>query len=94
MKKYQLTRDDFFMPYMGMDVFASINYTFNRQSYPGDYFEEATHDDTEQHVEVINTTAFDAETGEEVELILSDDIRKAISDKVISELTEEAEEVW
>ena len=93
MKKYQITRDDFDIQFQGFDVFASINYTFNRQSYPCDHFEEATHDDTEQHVEVIDITAFDSQTGEEVELNLSDDLRKAISEKVIAELTEEAEEV-
>ena len=93
MKKYQLTRDDFFIPYKGLDVFANINYTFNRESFPGDHWEQPSHDDTGHHVEIIEVQAFDAETGEEVELTLSDDLRKAISDKVIAELTDEAEEV-
>ena len=92
MKKYQLTRDDFFMPYKGMDVFATINFTFNRESYPGHHFEQASHDDTGHHVEIIEVQAFDAETGEEVQLTLSDDLRKAISEKVIAELTDEAED--
>ena len=93
MEKYQITRDDFCLPFKGLDVFAKINYTFNRESFPGDHWEQPSHDDTGHHVEIIEVQAFDAETGEEVELTLSDDLRKAIAEKVIAELTEEAEEV-
>ena len=93
MKKHQITRDDFEIRFNGFDIFASINYTFNRRSYPGDYFEQSTHDDTDQHVEVMNLTAFDPETGEEVDIALNERIAKAITKKVIEELTEEAEEV-
>ena len=93
MTKHQITRDDFEITIHGLDVYASINYTFNRQSYPGDYFEESTHEDSNQTVEITDLTAFDPETGEEVEITLTDNVAKAIKEKVIEELTEEAEEV-
>lgn len=92
MNKYHISRDDFYCQIDGEDYTVALDYTFNRQEYGGDHFNEPTSEDSNHEVDLREVTKWD-DRGDEVNFVLTDDLRKKIVEKIIDDLTEEAEEV-